>query len=125
LTAQNSFPVALLRAGNRYFDAIRDKLYADGDAAAQRSLALMANFIDTVYFPFTLKRLTSDVFHYVDGINGFSLLIPQFMKDFWYMIVIYEHIHTGETDERNSSKCDVKGKEMCGIKVWKTPRPNC
>ena len=53
------------------------------------TIALMVNFIDTVYYPFTLKRMTADIFHYVEGINGFSLLLPQFLKDFWYMIMIW------------------------------------
>lgn len=53
------------------------------------SLALMSNFGDTIYFRFTLKRLTADFFHYV-GVGGdFDKLIPQFLHDFWYVALIW------------------------------------
>ena len=53
------------------------------------TVALMANFGDTIYFRFTLKRLTADFFQYV-GVGGdFDKLIPQFLHDFWYIAVIW------------------------------------
>lgn len=49
------------------------------------TIALMANFVDTIYFRFTLKRITFDIFRYL-GVGGdFDKLIPQFLKDFWYV----------------------------------------
>jgi len=48
-------------------------------------VALMANFVDTIYFRFTLKRTTADIFQYL-GVGGdFNKLIPQFFIDFWYI----------------------------------------
>jgi len=53
------------------------------------SFALMTNFGDTVYFRFTLKRLTADIFTYV-GVGGdFDKLIPQFLRDFWFVVLIW------------------------------------
>ncbi len=53
------------------------------------TVALMSNFIDTIYFRFTLKRTTADIFKYL-GVGGdFDKLIPQFLRDFWYVGIIW------------------------------------
>jgi len=53
------------------------------------TVALMANFIDSIYFRFTLKRTTADIFNYL-GVGGdFDKLIPQFIKDFWYVMLLW------------------------------------
>jgi len=53
------------------------------------AFALFTNFGDTIYFRFTLKRLTADIFNYV-GVGGdFDKLIPQFLRDFWYVAVVW------------------------------------
>jgi phosphoglycerol transferase MdoB-like AlkP superfamily enzyme len=52
-------------------------------------VGLMANFVDTIYFRFTLKRTTADIFSYL-GVGGdFGKLIPQFLHDFWYILVTW------------------------------------
>lgn len=52
-------------------------------------IALMGNFVDTIYFRFTLKRTTADIFQYL-GVGGdFNKLIPQFLRDFWYIQLIW------------------------------------
>lgn len=52
-------------------------------------VALMSNFVDTIYFRFTLKRITADIFTYV-GVGGdFDKLIPQFLKDFWSVAIVW------------------------------------
>ena len=53
------------------------------------TLGLLMNFVDTVYFRFTLKRLTADIFTYLKVGGDFDKLIPQFIKDFWYLPVIW------------------------------------
>ena len=53
------------------------------------SLALFANFVDTIYFRFTLKRLTADIFGYMDVGGDFDKLIPQFLHDFWYIALVW------------------------------------
>ena len=63
--------------------------FANGYFYVINSFALFTNFGDTIYFRFTLKRLTADIFKYV-GVGGdFDKLIPQFLKDFWYIAVIW------------------------------------
>ena len=52
-------------------------------------LSLLANYIDTIYFNFTFKRSTADVFLLASIGNDAIRLIPQFLKDFWYMIIVY------------------------------------
>ena len=52
-------------------------------------LGLMLNLIDTVYFRFTLKRLTGDIFSYLSVGGDFNKLIPQFLHDFWYLVLVW------------------------------------
>ena len=53
------------------------------------NLMLFANFFDTVYFNFTFKRSTWDIFNLIGTGNDAVRLIPQFLKDFWYMFILY------------------------------------
>lgn len=54
------------------------------------SLFLLANFIDFVYFKYNYKRLTYDVFSFVQSIQSeLPLLMIQFLKDFWFIIIIW------------------------------------
>ncbi|MEA3505554.1 MAG: LTA synthase family protein, partial [Bacteroidota bacterium] len=46
-------------------------------------IGLAFNYGDSVYFPFTLKRTTGDIFDYIATNGGFIELIPQFIIDFW------------------------------------------
>ena len=53
------------------------------------SFALMANLVDLIYFRFTLKRTTADIFKYL-GVGGdFDKLVPQFLHDFWYVMMVW------------------------------------
>ncbi len=52
-------------------------------------IAFLAECIDFIYFRYTVKRMTADVFDFVKGEEGFANLIPQFLKDFWYIGVIW------------------------------------
>lgn len=50
---------------------------------------LMVNLIDVVYFRFTQKRMTGDIFEY--AANDISLLdlLPQFFADFWPLFLVF------------------------------------
>ena len=48
-------------------------------------IGLLVNFVDLIYFRFTLKRLTADIFAYLTVGGDFGKLIPQFFRDFWYV----------------------------------------
>ena len=69
---------------NRFYQGIANACYYIINA-----FALFTNFGDTIYFRFTLKRLTADIFTYV-GVGGdFDKLIPSILHDFWYIAVIW------------------------------------
>ena len=53
------------------------------------TIGLLVNFVDLIYFRFTLKRLTGDIFSYLSVGGDFDKLIPQFLHDFWYVVVIF------------------------------------
>ena len=54
------------------------------------SIALAANFIDIIYFRFTLKRTSGDIFNYFANEDSqFLGLIPQFIIDFWYIFLLW------------------------------------
>ncbi|MCH3923732.1 MAG: sulfatase-like hydrolase/transferase [Bacteroidales bacterium] len=50
---------------------------------------MVSNLVDTGYFRFTFKRLTFDIFRYL-GVGGdFNSLIPQFLRDYWLIVLIF------------------------------------
>ncbi len=55
------------------------------------SLAILANCVDLIYFQFTMKRTTADVFNFFGGGMGNDLgrLLPLFLKEYWYMFLIW------------------------------------
>ncbi|MDY6800892.1 MAG: LTA synthase family protein [Bacteroidota bacterium] len=53
------------------------------------ALLLSTNFIDTKFFDFEHKRLTTDIFNSVWLGNDFVTLLPAFMKDYWYLIILW------------------------------------
>jgi len=64
---------------------------------------ISANFIDVIYFRFTQKRMTIDIFNYV-GENSKEILslLPDFLRDFWFVFVLWTSI--------------------CGIMIWLSTR---
>ena len=54
------------------------------------SFVLALNFIDVIYFRFTQKRMTFDVFSFVSETgNEIISLIPDFIRDFWFVFMIW------------------------------------
>lgn len=53
------------------------------------TVAISFNFIDIIYYRFTLKRTTFDIFRWKGLGNDLLPLIPQFLKDFWYVVIIW------------------------------------
>ncbi|MCD4682501.1 MAG: LTA synthase family protein [Bacteroidales bacterium] len=79
----NAIPLALKY--NKTYQSLNNVLFYILNA-----LALMVNFIDIIYFRFTLKRMTFDIFDYVDGnSNEIISLIPDFIHDFWFPFLLY------------------------------------
>lgn len=52
-------------------------------------LCFFLNCTDLEYFKFTLKRSTADLFGIASGGNDLRHLAPVFLKDYWYVVVIF------------------------------------
>jgi len=52
------------------------------------SILLIPNLVDVIYYRFTMKRLTGDIFSYLN-VGADTNLITQFLKDFWYIFLIW------------------------------------
>jgi len=53
------------------------------------SIAVLVSFIDVAYYPYVYKRMTCDIFSYVQIGFDFQTLIPSFLKQFWYLLLIF------------------------------------
>jgi phosphoglycerol transferase MdoB-like AlkP superfamily enzyme len=53
------------------------------------SVTLLANCSDLVYFKFISKRTTFDVFQLMGGQSDFLQLLPSFLVDYWYVVVLW------------------------------------
>lgn len=51
------------------------------------SLMMVANLADTIYFQWTLRRTTGDIFKYLTVGGDMGNLVPQFLSDFWMYVV--------------------------------------
>lgn len=52
-------------------------------------LCFFLNCTDLEYFKFTLKRSTADLFGIANGGNDLRHLAPVFLKDYWYVVLIF------------------------------------
>ena len=52
-------------------------------------LGISLNLIDLVYFDFTLKRTTADLFGIISTGDDFLNLLPNYIMDFWYAYVLF------------------------------------
>lgn len=54
-------------------------------------VGLLANTADIIYYRFTLRRISFDIFNYMalGGGNDVFSLLPRFILDFWYITVIW------------------------------------
>ncbi len=53
-------------------------------------IAFAVNFIDLIYFRFTLKRTTWDVFDFLDkNADEVVSLLPDFISDFWFPSILF------------------------------------
>jgi phosphoglycerol transferase MdoB-like AlkP superfamily enzyme len=53
------------------------------------SIGFAANLLDCGYFKFTMSRSTADLFNVLGLGNDFSSLFWQYVKDFWFLFVIW------------------------------------
>lgn len=52
------------------------------------TLAIFFNMSDAIYYRFTLKRMTFDIFSYLSAMETFWEVAPQFLIDFWYAFLM-------------------------------------
>ena len=50
---------------------------------------LLTNFVDIIYFRFTQKRMTGDIFAYLQAEGNVETLLPQFLRDFWHILLLF------------------------------------
>ncbi|UCG28107.1 MAG: sulfatase-like hydrolase/transferase [Bacteroidales bacterium] len=80
------------------------------------SLILGSNLVDCEYYKFTNRRTTSDILKYIFISNDLVILLPAFIRDFWYLLLLwiiftfglwkfyprmYKNIRSSKTDTRN------------------------
>lgn len=53
------------------------------------SLGLLANLADAGYFPYSLKRTTSEVLRAMNEAADINRLAMDYIRDFWYLIIIW------------------------------------
>lgn len=52
------------------------------------SVALLLNLSDVIYYRFTMKRTTADILDYLGHAGDMDVLLPQFLRDFWFIFLI-------------------------------------
>ncbi|NVO01295.1 MAG: sulfatase-like hydrolase/transferase [Bacteroidetes bacterium] len=53
------------------------------------SLLILPNLADLVYFKFAARRTTSDMFNIMGTGDDFWVMLPKYIRDFWYIMVIW------------------------------------
>jgi phosphoglycerol transferase MdoB-like AlkP superfamily enzyme len=53
------------------------------------AIGFLGNCIDFEFFKFTARRMTSEIFNIIGIGDDFIVLLPQFLKDFWYILIIW------------------------------------
>lgn len=53
------------------------------------AIGLLGNFVDTAYFPYTLRRSTPDAITFFLEKNEAGTLLPVFLVDFWHLVLIF------------------------------------
>jgi phosphoglycerol transferase MdoB-like AlkP superfamily enzyme len=52
-------------------------------------ILLIPNLADSAYYPFSLKRMTVDIFKYIRTGNDTADMMPQFIRDYWYVLFFW------------------------------------
>jgi len=73
---------------NAFFSALYQKILLWLFTISNGAFILF-NLIDIVYFPYIKKRSTADIFNQMGGQTDLSVLLPQYIKDFWYLLLIF------------------------------------
>jgi phosphoglycerol transferase MdoB-like AlkP superfamily enzyme len=53
------------------------------------AVGFLGNCVDFEFFKFTSRRMTGEIFNIIGIGDDFMVLLPQFLKDFWYILIIW------------------------------------
>lgn len=67
----------------RTFGIITDMIFY-----ASNIILLIPNLADSAYYPFSLKRMTIDIFRYISTGDDTANMMPQFIRDYWYVLLL-------------------------------------
>lgn len=84
------------------------------------TLGIILNAIDLAYFPFIKKRSSADLFNQVGGQTDMSELLPQYIKDFWWVLLIVVVIVCGLLVVYKKIKIAPPGNEPRQTRVYVT-----
>jgi phosphoglycerol transferase MdoB-like AlkP superfamily enzyme len=85
------FFLMLLLPFNFIFSKIYQKV-ANIVFCVVNSIGFLFALIDIAYFPFSHKRTTFAIFDFLKETNNFGHLLPAFLKDYWYLFIIFAGI---------------------------------
>lgn len=77
-----AFPFSLLH--QRWFRIFLKTIFILTNA-----VGLLGNFVDTAYFPYTLRRSTPDTVAFFIEKNDAGTLLPVFLADFWHLVLLF------------------------------------
>mgnify|MGYP000853915414 FL=1 len=69
---------------SRFFNIISDAIFYISNI-----ILLVPNLADTAYYPFSLKRMTIDIFSYISTGDDTANMMPQFIRDYWYVVLLW------------------------------------
>ena len=69
---------------SRFFNIITDTIFYISNI-----ILLVPNLADTAYYPFSLKRMTIDIFSYISTGDDTANMMPQFIRDYWYVVLLW------------------------------------
>lgn len=84
----NSFYFFLMILPFRFRRNYSFRIFSDSVFCISNTLLLIPNLADIAYFPFTLKRMTFDIFEYISIGEDTSNMMPRFLLDYWYLLLI-------------------------------------
>ena len=71
-----------------YYSKIYRKIF-DLYFVLVNGFAALVTYIDVAYYPYVLKRTTVDIFSYLKVASEFQTLLPVFIKQYWYLLIIF------------------------------------
>jgi len=84
----NSFYFLLMILPFRFRRKYSFRIFSDSVFCISNSLLLIPDLADIAYYPFTLKRMTFDIFDYISIGEDTSNMMPRFLLDYWYLLVL-------------------------------------